>query len=445
MMKKQLLKITMALLFLVSFVTQAQVYNFTAGDQGWVKGYGTGTVAHDPTGGVASDGALTLERLGNGNANIRRGQGGDDAFVVLNRATVNYIKIRYKNDTKADAFRVQGTSRPAGTSGVGTDFSAINYSIVSLNTEFVTAYIPVSTIPAGHEVTRLDILVRGNQTLDASGSKCIFDEIEFISDPYTYSEFIINPSFDDVEGSAAGINHFSGGGDASAVRSLSTVEKHDGTHSLLVSYPSANSVATLWTFSSYSKTYDTDKLVNSTVQVKMWVKTNRAATIKMSARINLFLDGVAHSAKPISNIETTNTAMGWEELTFDMTVTENAFDNVALWFAINYNDADPANLLMGDTIYIDQMTATIMDPVLATGTVNASKVNVYPNPAQDNVTVAAAKGSAVAIYNLAGAQVLATTTASETQTISIANLTAGVYIVKVVSEGKTYNSKLVVK
>lgn len=145
------------------------------------------------------DGALTLERAGNGNANIRRGQGGDDTFVVLDRATVSIVKIRLKNETAATQLRIQGLSRTDGTTGEGTAFSNISYTISAEMTEYQTIFIDVTSIPVNDEVTRLDILVRENQDNDGVGTKCIFDEIEFQAAPITtYSTITSNPSFEDA-------------------------------------------------------------------------------------------------------------------------------------------------------------------------------------------------------------------------------------------------------
>lgn len=185
-MKIELLKkLTMVIAFFAAITITAQqgptLYNFSGGAQGWVKGYGAGTVAHAPTEGT--DGALTLDRALNNNANIRRGQGGDNSFIVLDRAVYNYIKIVYKNETAATSFRIQGQSRVPG--GTAANFSnivvpGITNGVSQASNEFSEVVIDISSIPAGHEVTRLDILVRENAASDASGSQMVFESIEFL-------------------------------------------------------------------------------------------------------------------------------------------------------------------------------------------------------------------------------------------------------------------------
>lgn len=406
-------------------------YTFTGSDQSWIKGYGTGTVAHDPSEGVSADGALTLERLGNGNANIRRGQGGDDDFIVIDRAVYSYIKIVYKNETAAASFRVAGTSRDAGTTGVGTNFTAIVHSgIESLSSTFTTAYIDITSIPAGQEITRLDILVRENQTSDPSGSKMIFDEIEFLeSIPQSFSEFIKNPGLEDPEG----IPFFTGSDDF-ITRSLSTEDPHTGTQGLkyVVNTSSgANPVdKTTWTFSSYEKTYDDVYLAGATLEVKVWVKTNRASTIKISGRVKTTLSGADTATKPIATTETTNTAMGWEEITITMTAGEN-FDGVTFWFAFAYSDGDSANLADGDVIYLDDFSATISGSTLSYIKNTLEGVSVATEDGK--VIVSAPNGSEYTVYTITGAEVV-----NE-------SLTTGVYIVKVEKDNKIYTTKVIVE
>ncbi|QYJ69309.1 T9SS type A sorting domain-containing protein [Flavobacterium litorale] len=73
-------------------------------------------------------------------------------------------------------------------------------------------------------------------------------------------------------------------------------------------------------------------------------------------------------------------------------------------------------------------------------------LTMYPNPLSGNIlniTSATNATKAVAIYDVLGKQVINTTVAN--QTVNVANLTTGVYIVKITEEGKTATRKLVVK
>ena len=236
-MKTQLLKnLIMVVAFFATITMSAQqgptLYDFSDGAQGWVKGYGVGTVAHDPVEGETGDGALSLDRLQtNNNANVRRGQGGDDAFIVIDRGVYNFVRIKYKNELAATSFRLQGNSRPSGGTGLGDPITNIVVNGISnLSSTYSEVFVDITSIPAGNEVTRFDILVRGEATSDPSGALIYFDEIEFLEtvpDTSTYSEFIKNPSFEDPDGLA----QYSGAS-AGASRALTTSEFHDGTQSL---------------------------------------------------------------------------------------------------------------------------------------------------------------------------------------------------------------------
>ncbi len=77
---------------------------------------------------------------------------------------------------------------------------------------------------------------------------------------------------------------------------------------------------------------------------------------------------------------------------------------------------------------------------------NIAGLSVYPNPVVDGTLYINSNSSvekSVAIFDILGKQVLNTTTSNGA--VNVANLNAGVYIVKVTEEGKTATRKLVVK
>ncbi len=76
---------------------------------------------------------------------------------------------------------------------------------------------------------------------------------------------------------------------------------------------------------------------------------------------------------------------------------------------------------------------------------NIVGLNIYPNPATGSTLFVTSNNNvekSVAIFDVLGKQVINTVT---TGAVNIANLNAGVYIVKVTEEGKTASRKLVVK
>ncbi len=93
-----------------------------------------------------------------------------------------------------------------------------------------------------------------------------------------------------------------------------------------------------------------------------------------------------------------------------------------------------------------------IDNVVLTGGTASVKSNdiaglsVYPNPVTGNMLYVTSHNSvdkSVAIFDVLGKQVINTTTVNGA--VNVANLNAGVYIVKVTEEGKTATRKLVVK
>jgi hypothetical protein len=75
-----------------------------------------------------------------------------------------------------------------------------------------------------------------------------------------------------------------------------------------------------------------------------------------------------------------------------------------------------------------------------------SGLNVFPNPVTNgtfNITTDANAERTVSVFDVLGKQVLKVTTSNSA--INVANLNAGVYIVKVTEEGKTATRKLVIR
>ena len=70
---------------------------------------------------------------------------------------------------------------------------------------------------------------------------------------------------------------------------------------------------------------------------------------------------------------------------------------------------------------------------------------IYPNPAIDNVRIELPEASMIDIYNTSGKLVYSSGLKSNIFDISASNWVSGMYIVKIKSESKLYNKKLIVK
>lgn len=151
----------------------------------------------------------------------------------------------------------------------------------------------------------------------------------------------------------------------------------------------------------------------------------------------------------------------WRDTTGAISVSDDPFqpstyitESFATWTKITITSTAPANAALirasfrnysnGNEILIDnvvfyQGSASVKDN-------NIAGLSVYPNPVADGTLYVNSNSSvekSVAIFDILGKQVLNTTTSNGA--VNVADLNAGVYIVKVTEEGKTATRKLVVK
>ncbi|MDV7186497.1 T9SS type A sorting domain-containing protein [Lutibacter sp. TH_r2] len=87
------------------------------------------------------------------------------------------------------------------------------------------------------------------------------------------------------------------------------------------------------------------------------------------------------------------------------------------------------------------------DLILSVSENNIEGFGMYPNPVLNGefrITTASSVAKQVYIYNMLGKQVYSKMVSSN-QSVNVANLTTGIYFVKVIQEGKTATVKLVVK
>lgn len=97
------------------------------------------------------------------------------------------------------------------------------------------------------------------------------------------------------------------------------------------------------------------------------------------------------------------------------------------------------------SIYYDDMSVIDNTP-LSVKQNEISGLNIYPNPVVNGtlyINTNANAEKAVAIYDIIGKQVLNTKTSGNS--VNVANLNSGVYIVKITEEGKTATRKLVIR
>ena len=75
---------------------------------------------------------------------------------------------------------------------------------------------------------------------------------------------------------------------------------------------------------------------------------------------------------------------------------------------------------------------------------NQNAFTLYPNPANDNITIEANNGSVVVIYDALGNQVFSTTTLNAKTEIDLRNFANGIYFVRVISDNNEATQKLII-
>lgn len=114
-------------------------------------------------------------------------------------------------------------------------------------------------------------------------------------------------------------------------------------------------------------------------------------------------------------------------------------ENIADGYNIISNGRDTNSLMYVDNIqFVDASTASSKDNRL-------ENVSIYPNPATEIVHISTDIDSNISILNLAGQTVYSTQAKSTSTVITVSDINAGVYIVSITSEGKSYKSKLIIK
>jgi hypothetical protein len=113
-----------------------------------------------------------------------------------------------------------------------------------------------------------------------------------------------------------------------------------------------------------------------------------------------------------------------------------------LW--IKWTDANDSG---SDGMYaIDNFSFTITATTLSTKQNEISGLSMYPNPVKDGylyLTSDSSSAKSVVIFDLLGKEVLSATTSNNT--VNVAGLTGGTYIVKITEDGKTASKKLLIQ
>ncbi|PKP24140.1 MAG: hypothetical protein CVU03_13545, partial [Bacteroidetes bacterium HGW-Bacteroidetes-2] len=88
----------------------------------------------------------------------------------------------------------------------------------------------------------------------------------------------------------------------------------------------------------------------------------------------------------------------------------------------------------------------LSNAILSTSDNTIEGFTFYPNPTSDVLNVKANSTiDTITIYNTLGQQILNKTIGATTSQLNVSNLTTGVYLIKVISEGQTGTYRLIKK
>ncbi len=170
--------------------------------------------------------------------------------------------------------------------------------------------------------------------------------------------------------------------------------------------------------------------------VSFWYKTSGAAKFRFWGQWRDAAGALTVTDDPFQPSGTSYIEEATTEWT-KVTITSTAPTNATL-IRITFRNYSGSSDLYIDNVNFYQGSASVKDN-------NIAGLSVYPNPATGSTLFVTSNNNvekSVAIFDVLGKQVINTVT---TGAVNIANLNAGVYIVKVTEEGKTASRKLVVK
>ncbi|MCG9793682.1 T9SS type A sorting domain-containing protein [Flavobacterium algicola] len=220
----------------------------------------------------------------------------------------------------------------------------------------------------------------------------------------------------------------------------SPAQKHSGSFSMEADFSAVGGLSTapkLQTFrSNTNKEGNFDILSPGNYQVSAWFYVTNVTTTGV---FKLTVQKNGETANAVTFDLTTLPAGTWTQVSVPLTIPSFVTDGTAVWSSINF-PSTPTNTVF----YVDDINVSYVSS-LATTQNTLERVAIYPNPVSDFVTINAPDGSAVQIYNALGAVVKSISEFNASKTVSISDLSAGLYLVKVSNNGKVYQDKIVKK
>jgi hypothetical protein len=189
-----------------------------------------------------------------------------------------------------------------------------------------------------------------------------------------------------------------------------------------------------WSGSKFFTAPAIDFSVNKIVKVKIW-------SPRVGAILHLkFEGGGGDDGLYVSS----TVANAWEELIFDFSAVSMGTSRTDIVFQFEDgidNGATTPETVANYTWLIDDISIV---STLSTEKFTATKVNMYPNPVKNTLTIEANSTiQKVSIYNVLGQEVLTASPKSNSATLQTSELNAGVYMVNTQVDGAISASKII--
>lgn len=406
--------------------TQAQVFDFEADNGGWIAEFQMASAELD-----ATTGRNTLKCVReNNNATLAL----DPVVATIDPTTKNYLRLVIKNESNANSLRVKA---------VTTDNSdnSMQFAITANDTDFKTYAFELDSYDTWADATttteEVRLLFRAGY--DMAEGNLYIDEIEFFTATATYDGILQNASFDDFGGT---IDPWNPANKPYATVDISTDYARTGSTSMKHEYTDVPN-NTHFVFNNYI--HDLGASTSDDVTASIWVKVVRPSTPGVSPLITV--QGQARTGTTLvvnelttssQNKPTTMTDGTWEEIVYTYSPAD-AYSTAQFRYGILMT-----NLEAGDIVYVDDLSAETTPP-LSLGENIIENISLYPNPASGYVNIKSLQGANIEVYNVVGKLVKSEKTLSNEHLMNVSELSSGIYLVKLTSEGKTATKKLIIK
>ncbi|MFZ4679215.1 MAG: T9SS type A sorting domain-containing protein [Flavobacterium sp.] len=262
----------------------------------------------------------------------------------------------------------------------------------------------------------------GYAIFDGAGIDCSSAFTSTTSGTIYYS-FIMNIN------TMAGVTDVNGGyfatfgsGSSTFGGTLWTKRVDDGVYNLGLEVRTGTAANTTWTNDAYT--------AGQTVFVVVGYTFGDPNTASDDT-VNLWVNPTINGAQPAATITDTHTGT-------DLTSISN--------FILRQDSATETPSMSVDELRIGTTWAQVTNGTLGTNQNTIAGLRMYPNPVSNGtlfIETSANAEKSVTVFDVLGKQVLNTTTTNNT--INVASLHTGVYIVNITEEGKTASRKLVIK